>query len=279
MSDNSLVGKTAIITGAGSGLGRSMTLALAQAGTRVGAVDIVPERLDELKRDVGNAEVLPICANLCEPERCLEVVENTVSAFGTVDALINSAGVSLSIIRPNFRREKVMFWEVPDDKWHEMFDINITAPFMLAKAVVPHMLTKGWGRIVNVTTSLDTMIRPSWTPYGPSKAALEAASSNWAGDLEGTGITVNVLIPGGPANTNFVPDVTDEERRKLVQPELMGPPIKWLLSTQSDKVTAKRFLATNWDDSLPPEEAAERASAPIAWKSLGRQAATEPVPI
>jgi NAD(P)-dependent dehydrogenase (short-subunit alcohol dehydrogenase family) len=123
------------------------------------------------------------------------------------------------------------------------------------------------------------MIRPSWTPYGPSKAALEAASANWAGDLKDTGVTVNVLIPGGPADTNFVPGISDEERAKLVQPDVMGAPVKWLLSSASDGVTARRFLASNWDDTLPVNDAAEQASAPIAWQSLGRQAATEPVPI
>jgi NAD(P)-dependent dehydrogenase (short-subunit alcohol dehydrogenase family) len=169
--------------------------------------------------------------------------------------------------------------DVPDDKWQTMFDINVTAPFVLAKAAVPHMIAQKWGRIVNVTTSLDTMIRPSWTPYGPSKAALEAATANWAGDLKDTGVTANVLIPGGPANTNFVPGISDAERAKLVQPDVMGAPIEWLLSNASDGVTARRFLAANWDGSLPLDEAVEKASAPIAWQSLGRQAVTEPVPL
>lgn len=279
MDDASLGGRVAIITGAGSGLGRSMTLALARSGSRIAAVDMVPERLDQLGEDAGNGDVLPICVDLSEPEGCSMIVDRTLSAFGAVDALVNCAGVSISIIRPGFRSDKVMFWDVPDDKWQTMFDINVTAPFMLAKAAVPHMIAQNWGRIVNVTTSLDTMIRPSWTPYGPSKAALEAATANWAGDLQDTGVTVNVLIPGGPANTNFVPGISDEERAKLVQPDVMGEPIKWLLSTASDGVTARRFLASNWDNDLAPDDAAEKASAPIAWQSLGRQAATEPVPI
>ena len=279
MDESSLRGRVTIITGAGSGLGRSMSLALAESGSRVAAIDIVPDRLEQLKEDAGNGDVLPICLDLSESENCRAAVDHTLSSFGTVDALVNCAGVSISIVRPDFRSNKVMFWDVPDNKWHTMFDINVTAPFMLAKAAVPHMIAQNWGRIINVTTSLDTMIRPSWTPYGPSKAALEAASANWAGDLQDTGVTVNVLIPGGPANTNFVPGISDAEREKLVQPDIMGAPIKWLLSTASDGVTAKRFLASNWDDTLLPDDAAEKASAPIAWQSLGRQAATEPVSI
>lgn len=279
MDDSSLDGRVAIITGAGSGLGRSMALALAKSGSRIAAIDIVPERLEQLSEDAGNGDVLPICMDLSKPQNCPDVVDRTLSAFGSIDALINCAGISISIIRPGFRSDKVMFWDVPDEKWQIMFDINVTAPFMLAKAAVPHMIAQNWGRIVNVTTSLDTMIRPSWTPYGPSKAALEAASANWAGDLKDKGVTVNVLIPGGPANTNFVPGISDKEREKLVQPNVMAEPIKWLLSTASDGVTARRFLASNWEGGLGPNDAAEKASAPIAWQSLGRQAATEPVPI
>ena len=279
MDETSLSGRVAIVTGAGSGLGRSMTLALAKSGSRIAAIDMVPERLDQLSEDAGNGDVVPICVDLTELENCTAVVDKTLSAMGSIDALVNCAGTSISIIRPDFRANNVMFWDVPDDKWQTMFDINVTAPFMLAKAAVPHMIAQNWGRIINVTTSLDTMIRPSWTPYGPSKAALEAASANWAGDLKDTGVTVNVLIPGGPANTNFVPGISDAEREKLVQPDIMGTPIKFLLSTASDGVTARRFLASDWDESLSWEDAAEKASAPIAWQSLGRQAATEPVPL
>ena len=278
MNDPSLAGKVTIVTGAGSGLGRAMAVALAESGGRVAAVDNRVDRLDELANNAASksGEVLPIVADLCELDNCPVVVERTLTAFGSVHGLVNCAGVSIAIIRPDFRRNHVMFWEVPYDKWEAMFKLNATAPFLLAKAVAPHMIDQSWGRIVNVTTSLDTMIRPAWTPYGPSKAALEAASSNWAGDMEDKGVTVNVLIPGGPANTNFVPGVTDAERAKLVQPDVMGEPIKWLMSDASDKFTARRILAFNWDNSLPPDEAAGKASAPIAWRSIGRQAATEP---
>ena len=124
----------------------------------------------------------------------------------------------MATIRENFWADNVKFWDVPTDKWEAVFDVNVKAPFMLAKAAVPHMIAGGWGRIVNVTTSLDTMIRPAWTPYGPSKAALEASSANWAGDLDGTGVTVNVLIPGGPADTPFVTLASQPDRSRLIQP-------------------------------------------------------------
>jgi NAD(P)-dependent dehydrogenase (short-subunit alcohol dehydrogenase family) len=272
--------RVVIITGAGSGLGRSMTIALAQVGCSVAAVDINIDRLKNLSTETQNldGEIFPICLDISEVRNCISIVKQTLQKFERVDALVNNAGVSIAIINPEFRRNKVMFWDVPEEKWDQMFDINVKASFIIAKAAVPYMIRQAWGRIVNVTTSLDTMIRPSWTPYGPSKAALEAASANWAGDLSDKNVTVNVLIPGGPANTNFVPGITKRERARLVQPDVMKEPIKWLISNESEHFTARRLIAHNWDNNLMPDQAAQMASTSIAWQSLGRQAATEPVP-
>ena len=272
--------RVVIITGAGSGLGRSMTIALAEVGCSVAAVDINIDRLKNLSTETQNldGEIFPICLDISKARNCISIVKQTLQKFERVDALVNNAGVSIAIINPEFRRNKVMFWDVPEEKWDQMFDINVKASFIIAKAAVPYMIRQAWGRIVNVTTSLDTMIRPSWTPYGPSKAALEAASANWAGDLSDKNVTVNVLIPGGPANTNFVPGITKRERARLVQPDVMKEPIKWLISNESEHFTARRLIAHNWDNNLMPDQAAQMASTSIAWQSLGRQAATEPVP-
>ena len=144
---------------------------------------------------------------------------------------------------------------------------------MLAGLVAPHLIDQAWGRIINVTTSLDTMHRRAYTPYGPSKAALEAASSCWAKDLDGTGVTVNVLVPGGPTNTGFIPGDAPFDRATLVQPEVMVAPICWLVSKESDGVTDCRFVGRYWDTGLPASEAAEASKAPAAWPGLGLPAA------
>ena len=282
MGNDSSKGRVAIVSGAGGGLGRAMTLALVEAGARVAAADASRDLAERIAKDAREAAgedcVVPICRDLRDPDGCAVVVDETLSAFGAVHAVVNNAGIGMATIRENFWADNVKFWDVPTDRWQAVFDLNVKAPFMLAKAAVPHMIAGGWGRIVNVTTSLDTMIRPSWTPYGPSKAALEASSSNWAGDLEGTGVTVNVLIPGGPADTPFVPLASQPDRSRLVRPERMAAPVLWLLSAASDGVNGRRFVANDWDPDIPVAEAAEAASAPIAWKGFGRQAASQPVP-
>ena len=133
------------------------------------------------------------------------------------------------------------------------------------------MMERKWGRIINVTTSLDTMLRPGMAGYGGSKAGLEAHTAIMAGDLLDTGVTANVLVPGGPANTPIVPAEAGFDRSKLIQPEAMAAPAVWLASDESNDVTGRRFLAVHWDPSLPNEVASEKAMAPIAWEGLGSQ--------
>jgi NAD(P)-dependent dehydrogenase (short-subunit alcohol dehydrogenase family) len=123
-----------------------------------------------------------------------------------------------------------------------------------------------------VTTSLDTMYRAAMQPYGGSKAANEAHLLAMAQELEGTGVSANVLVPGGAANTRLVSRAQEPDRGKLIPPEVMVAPLIWLCSNASDGVNGQRFIGMRWDKNLPPEEAAKNAGAPMAWQQLGRQA-------
>jgi NAD(P)-dependent dehydrogenase (short-subunit alcohol dehydrogenase family) len=152
-------------------------------------------------------------------------------------------------------------------------DINVAGPFLMARAAVPRMIERGGGRIVNVTTSLDTMLSAGMAPYGQSKAALEAGTAIWAKDLAGTGVTANVLVPGGPVDTAFLPPDTLFPRDQLIKPDVMRAPIVWLASAEAAGVTGRRFVARLWDTALPPGAAAARAGASVAWAGYGAQAA------
>jgi 3-oxoacyl-[acyl-carrier protein] reductase len=140
---------------------------------------------------------------------------------------------------------------------------NINGTFLMARHAAPHLLRAVSGRIVNVTTSLPTMQRKANSPYGVSKAAIEAETLIWAQDLDGTGVTVNSLIPGGAADTDFVHKAARErliqEGRELLSPQVMVAPMVWLASSLSDGVTGARFVGKLWDAFLPPAEAAARA--------------------
>jgi NAD(P)-dependent dehydrogenase (short-subunit alcohol dehydrogenase family) len=139
---------------------------------------------------------------------------------------------------------------------------------MLTRAVLPHMLNANKGRIITVTTSLGTMVREGYLLYGASKAALESAMAVLAADLKGTAVTANVLVPGGVTDTALVGDAGD--RTRMLRPEIMLPPLHWLLSDAAATITARRFIAADWDTALPPAQAADRAAAPIAWLGIAR---------
>ena len=277
MANDFLDGKIALVTGGGGGMGGAMTLGLAAAGARVVSVDLNAEGLGvvvaEAEKSQLAARVLPAVADVTDIEQCRNVVERSRTAFGNVNVLVNNAGIGLQTISETYMNEPVRFWETEPERWQAMMDVNFKAPYLLAREAVPGMIKSGWGRIVNVTTSLDTMIRQNYTPYGQSKAALEAATSSWAKELAGSGVTANVLVPGGPTNTGFIPASAPFDRAALVQPDVMVAPILWLASDASDEVTDSRFVGRNWDTSLMPDVAALRARAPAAWPDIGTTAA------
>ena len=142
----------------------------------------------------------------------------------------------------------------------------------MSHAVAPHMVEQGFGRIISVTTSMDTMWRKGGAPYGPSKAGHEALVAIMAQDLEGTGVTANVLTPGGATATNMVIPPDGTSARTLIQPEVMQAPAVWIASDEASQWTGRRIIAYHWDESLPLEERLEKCGAPAAWPQLGLQA-------
>ena len=182
--------------------------------------------------------------------------------------LVNNAGKGPLHLERAPKTKSLKFWEADPDIWREIIVTNVNGTFLMARSAVPELIRSGSGRIVNVTTSLPTMQRRANSPYGVSKAAIEAETLIWAKDLEGTGVTVNSLIPGGAADTDFVHAAARvslrAEGRILLPPSVMVAPIVWLASTLSSGVTGHRFVGKLWDDALPPEQAAGRArEAPV----------------
>jgi NAD(P)-dependent dehydrogenase (short-subunit alcohol dehydrogenase family) len=264
--------RVAIVTGAAGGIGRAMVRGLLAAGVRVAGVDRDRQPLEALAasaREQGKADdLLTIQTDLTNDPAVDEITKATRSRFGRIDILVNNAGIGPGSIRPDSWQRPLKFWEITPDQWRLFVAVHTAAPLALANAVVPEMMQQGWGRIVNVTTSLGTMLNAGSPTYGPSKAALEALSAIMAKDLDGAGVTVNVLVPGGVTNTPMISDEAGFERASLIQPEVMAPPLVWLVSDAAGKVTGRRFLAVHWDTGLPPEQAAEKAGAPVAWTSI-----------
>jgi NAD(P)-dependent dehydrogenase (short-subunit alcohol dehydrogenase family) len=264
--------RVAIVTGAAGGIGRAMVQGLLSAGIRVAGVDRDREPLEALTASAREqrkaAELLTIATDLTDDSAADAITKATRGKFGRIDILVNNAGIGPGAIRPDSWQRPLKFWEITPDQWRRFVAVHTTAPLTLTNAVVPEMMRQGWGRIVNVTTSLGTMLNAGSPTYGPSKAALEALSAIMAKDLDGTGVTVNVLVPGGVTNTPMISDEAGFDRAKLIHPEVMVSPLLWLVSDAAAKVTGRRFLGVHWDPELPPEQAAERAGAPVAWTSI-----------
>jgi NAD(P)-dependent dehydrogenase (short-subunit alcohol dehydrogenase family) len=264
--------RTAIVTGAAGGIGRALVRGLLDAGIRVAASDRTAEGLTALEagaRERGkDGALLTVEADLARDDAVDRIVSAARSRFGTIDILVNNAGVGQATIRSDNRQNPIKFWEVTPEQWRLFVAVHTNAPMALSRAVVHDMMRRRWGRIVNVTTSLGTMIRAGSPTYGPSKAALEAFSAIMAKDLDGTGVTVNVIVPGGVTNTGMIPAETPYAREDMIQPDVMAPPLVWLVSDEAAGVTGRRFLGVHWDPTLPPEQAAEKAGAPIAWTSI-----------
>jgi NAD(P)-dependent dehydrogenase (short-subunit alcohol dehydrogenase family) len=263
--------RAVLLTGAAGGLGRVMTQALLADGHKVAAVDREFGPLERLKALCGSNDRLHVIhADLREEAACLRAVEATRQRFGTVEAVINNAGIGQSSIRPDAEVRHPGIEELTPEIYDRFFGVFVRAPAILVRAALPLMKAAGFGRIVNNTTSYLTMLRV--LPYGAAKAAFESMSAVWAAELKDSPITCNVLVPGGPTDTPLIADESGWDRSKMLRPEIMGPPIAWLLSDRSASFNGQRITAARWDAKRPGVEAAKKASRAIGWPELGADA-------
>jgi NAD(P)-dependent dehydrogenase (short-subunit alcohol dehydrogenase family) len=249
-------------------------LHLLAAGHRLAGVDTNGVGLDRLSASAttfgAKARLHTIVADLQLESACLHVVARATAHFGQIDVVINNAGIGMSSVRPDAEVRHPALEELSTEVWDRFFAINVRAPMLVTRAAAPSMKDRGWGRIVNNTTSFRTMLRV--LPYGATKAALESMSAIWAKELNGTGITVNVLIPGGPTDTPFIADEAGWPRHEMLRPEIMAAPAGWLVSDESNAFTGQRITAARWNTAVPGIEAARGASRPIGWPELAGDA-------
>ena len=252
-----------------------MVLGLLQHRVAVAAVDRDAAPLEELsavvQKDERAAALLTIPLDLTLPGAAEQIDKQVLARFGRIDILVNNAGIGQSVVWKDRYVNPVRFWNIEPDQWRLFFRTNTDTQFFMARMAAPHMMRQGWGRIINVSTSFSTMLGSGRAPYGPSKAAAEAMTSIMAADLQNTGVTVNALTPGGMANTHLHVG-SPYDPAKMLQPEIMVPPLLWLISDAASHVTSRRFIAARWDPALPGEQAAAIAGGPVAWSTEGNRA-------
>jgi 3-oxoacyl-[acyl-carrier protein] reductase len=257
----------AIVTGAGRGIGRAVALGLIAAGAAVVATaSRQTAELEALVAEGGEDHILPILADVTKTEDCARVAQAALKRFGRIDILVNNAARGMRTISETFLSRPTRFWEVDPDAWRLVIDTNVNGPFLMARAVVPAMRAAGAGRIVNISVKHDSMRRAGFSPYGPSKAALEAETIIWARDLAGSGVTVNALLPGGLTRTGMIPEpVAEALGGQLLDPAIVVPPLLWLVGHEAAEVTGRRFVALHWRQDLPPQKAALLAADDAGW--------------
>jgi NAD(P)-dependent dehydrogenase (short-subunit alcohol dehydrogenase family) len=266
-----LSGKVAIVTGGGRGIGRALTLGLAAAGANVLITAAHNQKeIESVAQEAapaGAGRIVPLVADVAAEGDCRGAVDRALSIFGAVHLLVNNAARGMRFISESFLQQPASFWHTDGAAWRMIVDANVNGPFFMAKAVAPHLLAQRWGRIINISINFETMKRAGFSPYGPSKAALESETAIWAKDLAGTGVTVNALLPGGATATGMVPDaISPELRKSLLDPAVVVPPLLWLASERSDGFTGGRYDAAKWDTRLEPAQAVERSREPAGWR-------------
>ena len=272
MPGGKLSGKVAIVTGAAGGIGRVLVHALLAEGAKVAALDVSEPGLGALWDSVPCAsreELLAHPIDISDYAACKSAVGKAISGLGGMHVLINNGAIGLGAIRADHQRVPVGIQEISPAMWQRFVATNFSGAWNMTRASIAHLLAQRRGRIINVTTSFATMLRGGFHPYGPCKAALEAMSAGHAEEFKGSGVTVNVVLPGGPADTPMVPQESGFDRRALIRPEVMTPPVVWLCSDAADGITGNRYIAAYWDESKPPEEAQRQCRAPIGWPGLG----------
>jgi NAD(P)-dependent dehydrogenase (short-subunit alcohol dehydrogenase family) len=243
-----------LVTGGTSGLGRAMAQALVQAGARVAVTSRHGERAKAAAAELG-ARALGLELDVRDANSVSTAVDRAYTMLDGLDMLVNNAGIGMRTVNPRFMTEPQPFWKVKPAGFRDVLETKATGTFLVARAVVPRMLSAGGGRVVTISMSESTMTRGGFIPYGPSGAAVEALARVIAADLADTPVTANILLPGGATATGMIPDdLTDEGRANLLDPSIMGPPIVWLASRDADGVHDERIVARDFDHWLSGRE-------------------------
>ena len=229
-----LQGKVVMITGASRGLGKALALACAKEGANLVLNSRNADSLDpvaEEARSVG-VEVLAIPGDVSRSGHVEKLVGAAIEQFNKIDVLINNAG----LLGP-----RVPIAEYPEDEWRQVIDANLTGPFLLTKAAIPHV-PEG-GSIINVTSGVSIEGRAKWGAYSVSKFGVEGLTQILAAELKDHGIRANSVDPGGMRTEMRAAAYPEEDLMTRITPEENTGVFLYLASDASRDVTRERFKA------------------------------------
>lgn len=253
--------KVIFITGGDRGLGRSMAEAMAQCGGRLSIASDNEKGCRKLARQLnacfGEGTAMALKLDITDIEQCRTAVQETVSLMGKLDVLFNNARRLMRGQGLPPEGNSLPIWETDPVIYAETVNVNVVGTFNMTRAAVECFRTQKFGKIVNISSSLRNFSNPYNSPYGVTKAALEAQTLIWSVECEKEGIMINSLLPGGSVDSDI--KRPNREKKKLQPVDIMNPLAVWLSSDRSDGVTGCRFNAKLWTPELSVDLAARKA--------------------
>jgi NAD(P)-dependent dehydrogenase (short-subunit alcohol dehydrogenase family) len=238
----SLAGRTAMVTGAATGIGEAIAIRLAEAGATVAVIDLnlagaeraaasLPNRSFAVEADVANAASVG------------RAVDQVIEQTGQIDILVNNAGIA---------GPAAYIWEQTDEDWQRAIAVNLTGVFNFCRAVVPHMRSRSYGRIVNIASIAGKEGNPRMVPYSATKAAVIGLTKSLGKELATEGICVNAVTPA-VVQTHILDQLTPEQvaymtdripMRRTGKPEEIAYVVHFLASSECSFVTAQCYDAS-----------------------------------
>jgi NAD(P)-dependent dehydrogenase (short-subunit alcohol dehydrogenase family) len=231
----SLKERVVIITGAGQGIGRTFAKAFAAAGARAVIAELNEKKAADVSAEIMKAggEALAVTTDVADDASIKEMVEIVEDEYGRIDVLINNAGIFSTLeMRP--------FDQIPLDEWERVLRVNLTGPFLCARAVLPAMRRAKWGRIINMASGAVRLGRPNYLHYIATKSALMGMSLSMARELGADNITVNAILPGATFTEIERKTITPEQKERIVAMQCIPR-----AEVPEDLVGAALFLASD----------------------------------
>ncbi len=201
-------GKVALITGAGRGIGREISICMASLGADVVVADVTegsaPTTVEEIKKEGGQAQFFKI--DVCKTDEVNTLVQDIIKQSGKVDLLINNAGIT---------RDNLII-RLKEEDWDRVLDVNLKGAFNMSKLVLPFMLKARYGRIINISSVIGIMGNPGQVNYAASKAGLIGFTKALAREVASRGITVNAVAPGY-IDTEMTKAIPEDVKNRLIQ--------------------------------------------------------------
>lgn len=234
-----LEGRTAIVTGAAQGIGLAIAQRFVASGAKVALWDVNLEGAREAAKALGkHAEAFAV--QLTDEASVRAAFDATLQTLGPVDVLVNNAGITGG---------NAATWELDTEVWRQVVEVNLIAPFLVCKVVVPHLMTRGSGRIVNIASIAGKEGNPNASHYSASKAGLIALTKSLGKELAGHGVLVNAITPAA-AQTPIFDSMTQQHidymlskipMGRFVQVEEIAAMAAWLASPDCSFSTGAVF--------------------------------------